>query len=53
MTLEELRARRDEIDEIARRHGVRSVRVFGSVVQGEADPQATSICSWSWSQVEA
>jgi uncharacterized protein len=37
VTLEELRARRDEIDAIARRHGAHGVRVFGSVVRGEAD----------------
>jgi predicted nucleotidyltransferase len=40
VTLEELRARRDEIDAIARRHGARGVRVFGSVVRGEADPHS-------------
>ena len=38
MTLEELRARRDEIDAIARRHGAHDVRVFGSAVRGQADP---------------
>jgi predicted nucleotidyltransferase len=35
-TLEELRARRDEILEIARRHGVFDIRIFGSVARGEA-----------------
>ena len=40
MTLEELRARRDEIDAIARRHGAHDVRVFGSVVRGQADPHS-------------
>ena len=34
-TLEELRARRDEILEIARRHGVFDIRIFGSVARGE------------------
>ena len=34
-TLEELRARRDEIVLIAGRHGAQNVRVFGSVVRGE------------------
>lgn len=32
-----LRARRDDILRLARRNGVRSVRVFGSVARGEAD----------------
>ena len=40
MTLEELRARRDEIDAIARRHGAHDVRVDGSVVRGQADPHS-------------
>jgi predicted nucleotidyltransferase len=35
-TLDELRARRDEIVEVARRHGVSNIRVFGSVARGEA-----------------
>jgi predicted nucleotidyltransferase len=35
-TLEELRARRDEILEIARRHGVFDIRVYGSVARGDA-----------------
>lgn len=33
----ELRGRRAEILEIAARHGARNLRVFGSVVRGEAD----------------
>jgi predicted nucleotidyltransferase len=37
MTLDELRARRAEIEAIARRYGARDVRVFGSVVRGEGD----------------
>ena len=36
-TLEELRARRDEILEIAARCGARNLRVFGSVARGDAD----------------
>ena len=40
MTLEELQARRDEIEAIARRHGAHDVRVFGSVARGQADPQS-------------
>jgi predicted nucleotidyltransferase len=35
-TLDELRARRDDILMIADRHGAGNVRVFGSVVRGEA-----------------
>ena len=35
MTLSGLRARRDEILAVARRHGVSNVRVFGSVARGE------------------
>jgi len=33
--LEELRAHRERILEIARRHGVENVRVFGSAARGE------------------
>ena len=40
MTLEELRAKREEILAIARHHGVRDIRVFGSVVRGEADARS-------------
>jgi predicted nucleotidyltransferase len=36
LTLEDLRARRDEILQIAEAHGARNVRVFGSVARGEA-----------------
>lgn len=37
VTLEELRAHRDKIEEIGRRYGVSNVRVFGSVARGDAD----------------
>jgi predicted nucleotidyltransferase len=38
MRLEDLRnKRREEILEIAARHGARNVRIFGSVARGEAD----------------
>ncbi|MEU6267427.1 nucleotidyltransferase family protein [Saccharopolyspora shandongensis] len=37
ITLDEVRAHRDEIYEIAERHGVSNIRVFGSVARGEAD----------------
>jgi uncharacterized protein len=37
VTLDELRARRDEIYAIADKYGVSNVRVFGSVARGEAD----------------
>ena len=35
-TLAELRARRDEILEIASRHGVFNIRIVGSVARGDA-----------------
>jgi uncharacterized protein len=37
VTLGELRAHRDEIYAIARRYGVRNIRVFGSVARDDAD----------------
>lgn len=37
-TLDDLRQRRDAILAIARRRGVRAVRVFGSVSRGDASP---------------
>lgn len=36
-TLEELRARREEILELAKRHGAENVEVFGSVAREQAD----------------
>jgi len=36
-TLAELRARRAEILQVAARHGVSNIRVFGSVARGEAN----------------
>jgi uncharacterized protein len=39
-TLEELRARRDEILDLAARYGASNVRVFGSVARGEADERS-------------
>lgn len=39
-TLEELRARRDEIWRLAARYGASNVRVFGSVARGEASPES-------------
>lgn len=36
VTLDEVRTRRSEIEQIGARFGVRNVRVFGSVVRGEA-----------------
>ena len=38
LTLEDLRARREEILAIAERHQAYNVRVFGSVARGEAGP---------------
>jgi len=41
MDVEELlRAKRDEILEIAARHGAHNVRVFGSVARGDASPDS-------------
>lgn len=40
LTLEDLRARREEILRIAAARGARSIRVFGSVVRGEAGPDS-------------
>ena len=37
MKLEDVRSLRPQIDEIARRHGARRVRIFGSVARGTAD----------------
>ncbi|MGH3943306.1 MAG: nucleotidyltransferase family protein [Pseudonocardiaceae bacterium] len=37
ITVEDLRASRDEILAIGRRYGVSNVRVFGSVARGQAD----------------
>ncbi|MCK4375461.1 MAG: nucleotidyltransferase family protein [Candidatus Brocadiae bacterium] len=36
-TLKDIMARRDEVLRAAQRHGARDVRLFGSVVRGEAD----------------
>lgn len=36
VALADVRQRRDEIDRIAARHGARAVRLFGSVVRGDA-----------------
>ena len=36
-TSEQLRSRKPDIERIARKYGVRSVRVFGSVARGAAD----------------
>jgi predicted nucleotidyltransferase len=40
MTLEELRTFRPGINAIARRRGIGSVRVFGSVARGDATPDS-------------
>lgn len=39
-TLDEITDRREEILRIARRHGARNVRLFGSIVRGEARGQS-------------
>ena len=40
MTLEVLRARRQEILQVAAAHGASNVRVFGSVARNEAGPES-------------
>ncbi|CAN5598587.1 hypothetical protein BH24GEM3_BH24GEM3_03060 [soil metagenome] len=40
ITLERLREHREEILRLAAEHGVREIRVFGSVVRGEAGPES-------------
>ncbi len=41
MGVEELlKGKREEILQIAARHGARSVRIFGSVARGEAEPSS-------------
>lgn len=40
VTVEELRARREEIVTIGERYGVSNIRVFGSVARGEADERS-------------
>lgn len=40
MGIEELRSRRDEILQVATRHGARHVRVFGSMARGDADEKS-------------
>ena len=39
-TLDELRARREEILRLVAKHGAANVRVFGSVVYGQAGPDS-------------
>jgi uncharacterized protein len=39
-TFELVRAKREEIQRIASKHGARNVRVFGSVARGEARPDS-------------
>ena len=40
MTLEELKAKREEILRVCAEHGAYNVRVFGSVARGQADEQS-------------
>jgi predicted nucleotidyltransferase len=40
ITLDDLRARRDEILRLAEQHGASNVRIFGSVARGEARPDS-------------
>jgi predicted nucleotidyltransferase len=40
MRIEQVIVKRDEIMEIARRHGAKNVRVFGSIARGDAMPES-------------
>jgi hypothetical protein len=40
ITLDDLRARRDEIVRLAAQHGAFNVRIFGSVARGDAMPDS-------------
>jgi uncharacterized protein len=40
LTLDDLRAHRDEILALAEQYGISNVRVFGSVARGEATPDS-------------
>jgi predicted nucleotidyltransferase len=40
VTVTALRSRRTEILEVARKHGARNVRIFGSVARGDAGPDS-------------
>jgi len=40
VTVTALRARRTEILDVARKHGARNVRIFGSVARGDAGPDS-------------
>jgi predicted nucleotidyltransferase len=40
ITLDDLRARRDEILRLAEQYGASNVRIFGSVARGEARPDS-------------
>jgi len=41
--MEKLRANRDGIRSIARRHGASNVRIFGSVARGEDGPESRTL----------
>jgi predicted nucleotidyltransferase len=40
MTLKSIKQRREQILELAQRHGARNVRVFGSMARGEGDERS-------------
>ncbi len=40
MSIEQLRSRRHQIIAVAARHGVRNIRVFGSVLRGDDRPDS-------------
>ena len=53
ITLEDLRAHRDEILAIAEKHGASNVRVFGSVARGEAtkDSDIDLLVDWDYNRI--
>lgn len=54
-TLDELRARRDEILALAEKHGATNVRVFGSVARGDSTPDSDVdlLVDQDWSQLSS
>lgn len=37
MNIDQVTSKRNEIEQIARRHGATNIRIFGSIVRGDAD----------------
>lgn len=53
LTLDNLRALREEILHIADQHGAYNIRVFGSVVRGDATPDSDVdfLVDWDYSRI--